>query len=180
MIEQPYSGRAVITDNLSEINMIIPARKNWIMIIFLSFWLCGWLFGAVMVTATMFRTHNVANLFIGVWLLFWLSAGFVIMNIVAWQIFGKEIVTIGNGIISIRRTGTLFRKNKSYDLAHVTNVYAKEQPLYNRGYNNTKSLFNRGTINFEYGLKTVRFGDGLDEAEARHIIEMLKAKKFIQ
>lgn len=38
---------------------------------------------------------------------------------------------------------------------------------------------NTGTLRFDYGLKTVRFGGGIDEAEANFIINKLKEKKFI-
>ena len=133
-----------------------------------------------MVSKTLFRADIApVNLFLIVWLVLWTLGGFAVINILVWFIFGKEEITIGNGVLTIVKKATLV-KPKSYDLAHISNVYAKEQPVYGNRMNGSRSLFNRGTINFEYGLKTVRFGDALDEAEARHIIEMLRAKKFIQ
>jgi hypothetical protein len=36
--------------------------------------------------------------------------------------------------------------------------------------------FGGGTIAFDYGAKTFRFGGGLDEAEASHLIELLKSR----
>ncbi|MDQ3110812.1 MAG: hypothetical protein M3R17_13040 [Bacteroidota bacterium] len=180
MIEQPYSGRAVLTDTLGELQMVISSKKNWLIIIFMSFWICGWLWGLITVSSKMlFQTAHIgANLIILAWLVMWIIGGFFAINVVVWMIFGKEIITVGNGILTIKRTGTLFKKAKSYDLPHISNMHAKEQSLYMQRSNSVRSMLNRGAINFEYGMKTIRFGD-LDEAEARHIIELLKTKKFI-
>jgi hypothetical protein len=178
MIEQPYSGRAIITDNFNELTLIIPSKKKWPITIFYCFWLCAWAFALIMVFKIFLRGPGPAVAFIAIWLIGWITGGLFIANQVVWALFGKEIVTVGNGILSIRKTGTIFRKTKSYDLAHIANVYAKEESVYTRR-NSFRELNNRGTINFDYGMKTIRFGE-LDEAEARHIIGLLKAKKYIQ
>ena len=36
-----------------------------------------------------------------------------------------------------------------------------------------------GTIRFDYGLQTIRFGGGLDEAEAKYIIQKLKYRHLL-
>lgn len=33
---------------------------------------------------------------------------------------------------------------------------------------------NRGVLKFDYGLATLKFGDGIDEAEGRLLIELFK------
>ncbi len=44
-MELPYSGRSVISELYNGIEIHIPARKNWFIVVFLSFWLCGWAVG---------------------------------------------------------------------------------------------------------------------------------------
>jgi hypothetical protein len=182
MIEQPYSGRATITDNFSGIELIIPAKKNWFVVPFLCFWLIGWTVGIVMVSKTMFSVAKSGPplLFLIVWTTMWTLGGCAVIYYLVWSLFGKEIITVGNGLLTITKKGAMFSKPKNYDLAYISNMIAKEQPLYTQGRNNFRTMMNRGTICFEYGMKTIRFGDALDEAEARHIIELLRTKKLIQ
>ncbi|MBK7939818.1 MAG: hypothetical protein IPJ82_23280 [Lewinellaceae bacterium] len=39
--------------------------------------------------------------------------------------------------------------------------------------------FNTGMIRFDYGLKTIHIANGIDEAEAKFILERLKSKRLI-
>jgi hypothetical protein len=44
-MEKPYNGRAIFQDNVTELQIVIPAKRNWFVIIFLGAWLCGWFMG---------------------------------------------------------------------------------------------------------------------------------------
>ena len=46
-METPYAGRATINDIYNGVEITIPAKRNPFIIIFLSFWLCGWLMGEI-------------------------------------------------------------------------------------------------------------------------------------
>ncbi len=48
-VVKPPSGRCVIKDMGDSLRIIIPSRKNWLMIAFLGFWLVGWAFSEIMV-----------------------------------------------------------------------------------------------------------------------------------
>ncbi|OOQ61405.1 hypothetical protein BC343_20755 [Mucilaginibacter pedocola] len=78
-----------------------------------------------------------------------------------------------------------FKAPKVYDLNEIKHIRAEEEPSLNSGFgragNNRQSIskFDTGTIKFDYGLKTVKFGNDLDEAEARYIIERLKSRKML-
>ena len=47
-MERPYKGRATIQDNITDLQIIIPAKRNWFIILFIGAWLGGWLFGEIM------------------------------------------------------------------------------------------------------------------------------------
>ena len=181
MIEQPFSGRANITDNISEIELIIPAKKNYSLISIMILWLFGWVFGAIMAGKTFINPEHSGPpiLFMTIWMTGWTLGGLGVIYFLVWSLFGKEIITIGNGLLTISKKGAMFSKAKSYELGFISNMLAKELPLYSQSRNTLMSILNRGTICFEYGMKTIRFGDALDEAEARHIIELLRTRKFI-
>ncbi len=35
-----------------------------------------------------------------------------------------------------------------------------------------------GKLKFDYGLKTIKFGNGIDEAEAKHLIDEIKRRGY--
>jgi hypothetical protein len=185
-MEKPYHGRAIIQDNITSMQITIPAKRNWFIILFMGAWLCGWLFGEA------FALKGIVGLmyshFAGVFLLFWLVAwtigGFFAFRAFLWNLRGKEIIVIGQGQLSIDKVGQILFKPKSYDLQEVKSIRTQEDSYgYNSmfGQRNAFASFNTGgTIRFDYGLKTIQFGIGLDEAEAKYILNILQSKYFLK
>lgn len=182
MLEKPYAGRASITDNFNGIEIVVPAIKNWFVIPFLCAWLGGWAIGLFSAGKMILlpNTPTVALLFIFFWLIAWTFGGVFFIFSLIWSLKGKEIITVGNGMLTIEKKGAPFLKARSYDLREINNMGIKQDPLMAYRRMSIQSPYmKKGTISFDYGFKTVRFGEALDEAEARHIIELLKNKKLI-
>ena len=184
-MESPYAGRAIIQDNFDHVVITIPAKKNWFIIIFVGFWMCGWFFGETMASGSIFRGNfGGDNAFEIFWLCGWTVGGIFALNMLLWNLIGKEIVTVYPGTITVRRTGTIFFSNKTYDLNEAKHFRA-EQNYYQDNYwgNRSGNSFlgqNNGTIKFEYGMKTIKFADSMDEAEGNYILDILKSKKLIK
>ncbi len=186
-MEQPYKGRAIIQDNFTDLQIIIPTKKNWFIILFIGAWLGGWLFGEVFAigAVTGLLGGNPAGFFILFWLIGWTVGGFFALRMFLWNLKGQEIITVGQGILSIDKKGILFYKPKVFDLNEVKNIRVQEDNL---GYGglfggrrNDFGGFNlSGTIRFDYGLQTVKFAGGLDEAEAKSIIQKLKDRHLLK
>ena len=45
MIEKPTNGRARINQDFNSLNISIPSKKNWFIIIFMTAWMGGWVMG---------------------------------------------------------------------------------------------------------------------------------------
>ncbi|OYU95212.1 MAG: hypothetical protein CFE21_12980 [Bacteroidetes bacterium B1(2017)] len=188
-MEKPYSGAATINESFEGFEIIIPTKKNWFVILFLGFWLCGWVFGEVfaltMLTGLLFGKMEFANLFMLVWLGGWTVGGFFAIKTFLWNLKGKEIITIGMGQLKIEKKGLLLAKPKTYDLIESKNFRAQEDNNGTDGIwgmqRNSFAAFNSGgTIRFDYGLKTIKFAGGIDEAEANYIIEKLKTAGILK
>ncbi|MBC8140433.1 MAG: hypothetical protein H7Y38_03215 [Armatimonadetes bacterium] len=117
--------------------------------VFRFLWLTGWLFG-------------------GSWILFsWL-----------WITFGQEEVRVyGDELVLERRVFGL-RWTRVFDRAAVSflRVTPTPPPAWWEGGNaqhNIHPFQNRGCLAFDYGSGTVRFGSGIDEAEAFGIMDQL-------
>jgi len=183
-MEIPYTGRAIIQDNFTSLVITIPAKKNMFMILFFCVWIVGWFFGETTVSGNIFSGNTGgAGAFEILWLCGWTLGGAFALNILIWNLFGKEIITFSQGTLTIQRKGTIFFRAKTYDLNEARNFRAEQVPQYDNYYRN-RSLSNafnpnNGTIKFDYGMQTIRFADNMDEAEANYILEKLRAKKLI-
>lgn len=176
-MEKPYDGRAFILDHISHIEIIIPSLKNWFIFGFFSLWLCGWLFGEFF-SFTMLFLSDGFHLFILVWWGAWTFGGFMIIRFLIWMAIGKEIISVGQGTLSIHKKGLLFSAPKTYDLNSIKNISIQESPLFIGLYTRRNTL-TQGIIRFDYGLKSVNFGVAIDPAEARHILQKLRDKYLI-
>lgn len=184
-MEKPYRGRATIQDNFSDVQITIPAKRNWFILIFVGAWLCGWLMGEVFVLGGITRSigSDPASIFILFWLIAWTVGGFFAFRAFLWNLIGKEVVTVGQGRLMIDKKGALLFKPKTYDLNEVRNIRVQEDnPGFNGIFGTQRtnfSAFNLGTIRFDYGLQTVKFAGGIDEAEAKFIIDKLKERHLL-
>lgn len=105
-IERPPEGRTIITTSSDEITIEIPSYKNIIIIIFLSIFMFMWCYVELVLLLFFFvKTHMsvVESVFFGIWLLVWSVVGYIPGRVLLWNISGKEIIRIRNGILSIKK-----------------------------------------------------------------------------
>src|ERR1700744_2861424 len=166
-MELPYTGRATFDDNFGNVTITIPTKKNWFIIAFFCIWICGGFLGETTVSGSIFNGNTGgAGAFEIIWLCGWTLGGAFALSIVIWNIFGKEIITVSPGALTIQRKGTIFFKAKTYDLHEAHNFRAEQVPQYDNYYRNRSlnNAFNpnNGTIKFDYGMQTIRFADNMD------------------
>ena len=94
-----------------------------------------------------------------------------------WRLIGQEIVSVNKDLFVVTRKIWGWASYKAYKTDDIS-VLRISHPADRRI--NTLSRFRRllglsGTIAFDYGAKTFRFGSGLDEAEGRQIIKKIQA-----
>ena len=182
-MEKPYAGRAILNDSFDSLEIVIPARRYWFIVLFLGFWLCGWLFGEIMVAGTLLggEVPTGPNIFMLAWLGAWTVGGLFALSMFWWMIQGKEVITVGQGQMTLEKRGLLFYKPRTFDLNEVKNVRLSpiDPGMYGRRNTHLMGYFNTGNICFDYGLKTIYIANGIDEAEAKHILEQLKSKRLL-
>jgi hypothetical protein len=116
---------------------------------------------------------------------FWAIVMIIPLRIFLWNATGKELITVEPGVLTIDKKHLLFYKAKTYDLTEARNFRVQEDPIASimpSGMTPFRMLrmTNSGTIKFDYGMQTIKFGEGVDEAEANFILEKLRAKKLIK
>ncbi len=179
MIEKPHTGRATITKNINDLHIEIPAQRNWFVIIFICFWLCGWLMGETFAATTIFMGDKpmFADLFLVVWLTLWTVGGGFAIYALLWMLIGVEFIHVDRGVIEIGRKIFEFKLSKKYDIGEIRQLQINHQSEFDQwGMNINRSLFNRktGVLKFDYGMKTIKFANGIEEAEGRQLLGILK------
>lgn len=173
------NGVAKIDDSFSELNIIVPAQKNWFILLFSVVWLFGWVFGFTTVLGGAFNNDmqkNGVDSFMIIWLCGWTFGGLMVLVNLFWSFFGREKLLISNNLARFEKTVFDLGQKKKFETAELKNFRFEQVDT---ELNNKKMFWNfkSGKIKFDYGFKTYAFGLALDDAEANHIVDLLK-KRF--
>lgn len=176
-MEKPYSGRATIQKDGDSLEISIPTAKPIFDIIFLMAWLGGWYFGETAALDQVFSdtTEGGNSWFLIFWLVGWTIGGVFFILIFLWIIGGKETVSIDSGEMILGREIFGVGHYKTYNINDIK--YLTINPRLDKdqwGQARDRYLVRSGLIEFDYGLRTIKFGSGIDMAEARHLIKILK------
>jgi hypothetical protein len=179
MFVKPPGPRHQIVDQRDGIAIIIPARRNIFLFAFLTLWLCGWAVGEIMAPVSFFASAEKdpgAAVFMLVWFCAWTLGGGFAIYVWLWQLRGREIVSVTCTSVSIKRDVFGYDRTKHYDPAEIRALRVSP-PTFNPFDFASGMAFwgiGGGAIAFDYGLQTFRFGAGLDEAEAKAVVQQIR------
>jgi len=157
----------------------IPSYRQWFQILFLCFWLCGWAVGELSTISGLFLyqdSFQASNRFMLLWLIGWTVGGLFAISTLFWQLAGKELVEINGMGIKLSRRVWGVGWSQQYAAADIQDLRVSPQPVthYRRSRRLNYWGSTEGVIAFDYGAKTIRFGGGVDEAEAKQIVKTIQ------
>jgi hypothetical protein len=166
---KPSKPRAVVSHDAGLLKIVIPARRQWFAMIFLSFWLCGWLVGELTALFILLsgKFKGPPTAFLVFWLAFWTLGGTLALLNVLWMAAGREVITLEGPRLVIRQEILGRGLTRTFDVFQIR--FLRVSPIGRRG----AFPFGPGVIAFDYGAKTYRFGIMIEEAEASLLIERL-------
>ena len=171
------NGKAKIEKTSNGLNITIPSKKSWFILLFMTACMGGWLFYLIDVVGILFSEIDLGNvdLFLILWLIAWIAGGLTIACLLLWGYFGQEKFIIGKDKVSFEKTVFGIGKKNRLDVSGIKNFRTE---LVNGDLLIFRStpwgLGTSGKIKFDYGLKTYSFGLGIDDAEANYIVGLLK------
>lgn len=167
------NGNARIEHNGNDFRIIIPSKKNWLIIIFMIAWLGGWLMGELSVLRVIIAGEVVA--FLVFWLIGWTAGGCFALLTVLWMLFGKEVIYSERATLVIEKKILGIKKSREYDINNVRNIriVEKDTSIFTRRRGLEFYGVSGGLLNFDYGMKTIQFGINIDVAEANHLLEII-------
>lgn len=176
----PADLRVTIADTSEGLRIVMPCRRSWFVILFLTFWLCGWAVAEFMVAKQLLHgdAPPEGELFMLAWFGVWTVGGLFAIYAWLWQVMGKEIVTARGQTFKIRRDIGGFGFDKEYNLVQMRDLRVVHVEFNPVDFSSSLQLWGvgGGAIAFDYGEKTYRFGASLDEAEAKQVVTAIKQR----
>ena len=111
-----------------------------------------------------------------VWLIAWTCVGAFLLYLQLWMIIGVELIILRPASLLIRHEFGGFDRASAYDLQRIRNL--RVEPKSRSPFSGAMHVLGigGGPMVFDYESGRVRFGAGVDEAEATAIVEELRAR----
>jgi len=150
----------------------IRAAKQVFPLLFLPIWLTLWTFGGI---AAIHQLLTDFTPFVAVWLCGWAVGWVFAAGTIAWMMGGVETLRVVQGDLEIAMVCGPWSRRKLYQGALVRGLHPSIQTLDLSRFRVSGPFFRQvnGAIQFSYGARSVRMAAGLDETEARLVVEHL-------
>ncbi len=179
MIPKGTAMRASIIGGPEGLEIVIPAPRNLFALVFLGTWLMAWIVGEVSALAGLGSGGRLApDAFLALWLAFWTVGGCFAGYSWLWMLAGKERILMGASSLRVKRDSLGLGRTRAYALHRIRNLSVATGPILP---SDPRAVFKAwgiigGRIAFDYEGKTIRFGSSLEEAEARMIVDRMRAR----
>lgn len=169
---QHPSAHYSIQDDGVLLRVIVPVPKNEFMIFALGLFLVFWVFAEVRILTRELFTLIDQGPVMWIWLLALTATGLEVIKAFFWHMGGKEVIEIRPELIKTKWVAFGFGGAKEYVATKVGNLRISPPAemskfTWRKDPNYWSSV---GTISFDYDWQTIRFGRGIEEAEAKEII----------
>jgi hypothetical protein len=171
MANFPQIGTVFFEQLENRLKIVMPQRRNWLVVILLSLALLVWLVGFVWMLIFTFRDVMGAgerytfafSVLMLIWLYIWYRLGKVVWG--RWQYFvaNREILFISAEELIVRRPVSILGLTDVYGMSHVTPFYFSDK---------------HNCPAFDYGYQHVYFGQQLAADEAQALVDYLNGRFF--
>lgn len=103
----------------------------------------------------------------------------VTLRAVLWNIFNREVIVFGDGMLSIDRQGTLFKNVKSYPVSGIRNLRVRETKASDRSGVEGGRFDPGSSLRFDADGQTIAFGSGISESTAANLIREWLQEEWI-
>jgi hypothetical protein len=178
---EPQAPRFHVEVTADGLRAVIPARRNWFVVLFLTAWLGGWVFGEISAASELLRNSDKTQPgFLAFWLIGWTLGGAFAATAVVWQLAGREVLSINSDTLLHRAEAFGLGWSRSYRTSEVRNFrstdYASNTFANQRTWLPPVTGSGFGPVAFDYGARTIRMAPSLEEAEAAMLVRELSSR----
>jgi len=170
------SSRYTAYDLGDILKIIISSKKQWFFILYMIFWIILW------ATVEFYVLLNFSNQLtdfgpiIIPWFGGWTISIILIIYILTWKLFGKEVIEISYKSIRINRVIFGFGIPKEYPSENIKYLCVTNKEISRWPRKRQLCDLSIGIIAFNFGSKIIYFGSGIDETDAKQIIEEINQR----
>ena len=158
----------------NQLSITIPSQKEWfenLLLTLASAMVIKWAADGINVVRNTHYTPDIRGFLL---FILWAYMGASTLHAILWTLFGYETVIInGQNILTHRWEILGIKEVKNYKMALVRDLRVAQVPVKGRRSIYSQRLQRYRVVAFNYGNKTIRIGDNLDEAEAKQIVHIL-------
>lgn len=152
-----------------------PPRK-WFLILFLAVWLVMWTSGGGSVISEV--TAGEVSVFLFAWLIGWAAACVMVLLLLAWQFTGRLRLSVDGQALIYCWSLLHFTRTKRYDTQQIRALKTNSLVAQNSHYAHSNSSLpflpgSTGSIQFDYGGRSVTIMPGFDGSESRLMVNWL-------
>ncbi|WDF74386.1 hypothetical protein [Novosphingobium sp. KACC 22771] len=151
----------------------IKAKRQIFPMLFLPVWLVGWTAGGIAAISQLIQHFEPFLVF---WLCGWAVGWLFASGTLIWMFTGTETIRVIHGDLEIAHHALGFRRAWLYQGRMIRALGVAPQPAWPFKFQWQVPFFSNtraGAIRFDYGARTFYCAAGLDDAEARQIVEIL-------
>ena len=146
-------------------------RRSWGGLVFLMFWLALWTLGGIAALTALLRAGWGDGAFLFVWLCGWAFGECAASAAIAWQLLGRELLTVTAQHLEVRKEIGRFARVKRYDVGLVRDVTAARVPT-----DEDERPRRDFCLKLAYDEQTVRVGEGMGEREAEYVASVVLSR----
>jgi hypothetical protein len=178
MVVAPAPRRSTVLDRPDGLEIVVPAKRNAFIMLFLFAWLGGWAFGEFSALSGLLRGTDGPVPFLLFWLIGWTAGGGFAAFVFFWMLAGRERIVLRPRVLAIRREIFGLGRTREYDLAHVKNLRVSPAVYDPFGWTGAARFWGvgGGLVTFDYGAKAIRLAASIDEPEAAQVVQEMRAR----
>ena len=159
----PYPMRSIVSEESGTLRISVPMRKRVFSLLFMLAWLGLWTLAGISIGRQLIQKFNLFEAF---WMCGWVMGEVMVSYALLRMLGGRDIVQVSNGVLELRKQAFGLGLSKQYSILEIRDL--RFQPEMGGGKSHRDSC-----IAFDYGAKTITFGDGIDEGEANQLIRTI-------
>jgi len=140
-------------------------------LVFLAVWLLGWTAGGVGAISSLPRASAGEAAFLLFWLCGWAFGECAAICVIAWQLHGRESLTVTPDELDVRHEIGRFSRTRRYNAVLVKDITAERVP-----HGEDERPRKDFCLRVSYGNDTVHIGHGMGEREADYIASLVLSR----
>ncbi len=178
--EKPSEGRSIIEKTPDGLRVVIPVKKGAVLSLLLTFTFIWFLLevGYIneLINSGLLLDSRIFSMF---WLLGWTAIGVYFGILTIWSVGGREIITFSSNSLLIEKRVINLGTKKQYSINDIKNLRIYSSGLSPFPMDRMREFVDKelgGKLSFDYGIGTIRFASGINEVDAKYLLDELNSR----